>query len=73
MLPALKGHVLSVDAAVSLRSAQLHVPDPKPFRDGLIVATALVHSMTVITRNIQDFELTGAKLLNPWIAASNGQ
>ena len=72
MLPALKGHVLSVDAAVSLRGAQLHVPDPKPFRDGLIVATARVDSMTVITRNIQDFELTGAKLLNPWIAASNG-
>ena len=72
MLPAFKGRVLSVDAAVSLRGAQLHVPAPKSFRDGLIVATARMHSMTVITRNIQDFELTGAKLLNPWIAASNG-
>ena len=72
MLPAFKGRVLSVDAAVSLRGAQLHVPAPKPFRDGLMVATARVHSMTVITRNIQDFKLTGAKLLNPWIATSGG-
>jgi hypothetical protein len=32
----------------------------------LIAATALVHSMTVVTRNVADFELTGVPLLNPW-------
>ena len=73
VLPAFEGRVLPVDTAVSLRSARLHVPNPKPFRDGLIAATALVHGMTVVTRNTADFELTGAQLLNPWIASSNSQ
>lgn len=36
-----------------------HGPDPKPFRDGLIAATALVHSLVVDTRNLADFEATG--------------
>ena len=48
-----------MDAAVALRSAALHGPDPKPFRDGLIAATALVHSLVVVTRNLADFEATG--------------
>ncbi len=71
VLPAFDGRVLPVDAAVSLRSAQLHVPDPKAFRDGLIAATALVHRMIVVTRNTQDFKLTGVKLINPWLASNN--
>lgn len=73
VLPAFEGRVLSVDVAVSLRSAQLHAPNPKPFRDGLIAATALVHSMTVVTRNTADFELTGAQILNPWRLATNAR
>jgi predicted nucleic acid-binding protein len=36
------------------RSGQLSVPDPRPFHDGLIAATALVHGMTVVTRNVAD-------------------
>ena len=39
--------------------------DPKPFRDGLIAATALVHSLVVVTRNLADFKATGVPLLNP--------
>lgn len=66
VLPAFAGRILPIDQAVALRSARLHVPDPKPLRDGLIAATALVHGMTVITRNIQDFANSGAKLFNPW-------
>jgi predicted nucleic acid-binding protein len=49
-------------------SARLHVPDPRPVRDCLIAATELVHSMTVVTRHIVDFEPTGVLLLNPWEA-----
>ncbi len=60
------GRLLAVDAAIALRSAALHGPDPKPFRDGLITATALVHSLVVVTRNLADFEATGVPLLNPW-------
>ncbi|MEB3361439.1 MAG: type II toxin-antitoxin system VapC family toxin [Synechococcaceae cyanobacterium] len=66
VLPAFAGRILAVDAEVSRRSASLHVPDPQPFRDGLIAATALVHNLVVVTRNLADFEASGVKLLNPW-------
>jgi toxin FitB len=66
VLPAFAGRVLAVDLAVARRSAELHVSDPRPVRDGLIAATALVHGMTVVTRNTADFEPTGAVTLDPW-------
>ena len=66
VLPAFGGRILVVDAAVARRSAALHVPDPQPFRDGLIAATALEHNLVVVTPNLADFEATGVKLLNPW-------
>ena len=69
VLPAFAGRILPVDTAVVQRSAQLHVPDPQPFRDGLIAATALVHGMTVVTRNVADFARTEVALLNPWNAS----
>ncbi|MDO9054857.1 MAG: type II toxin-antitoxin system VapC family toxin [Gallionella sp.] len=66
VLPAFSGRILSIDVAVALRCAKLHVPDPRSDRDALIAATALVHGMTVVTRNVADFELTGVAVLNPW-------
>ena len=66
VLPAFDGRILPVDTAVAQRSARLHVPNPRPVRDGLIAATALAHGMTVVTRNVTDFEPTGVALLNPW-------
>ena len=69
VLPAFNGRILSIDTAVAQRSARLHVPDPRPVRDGLIAATALVHGMTVVTRNVADFEPTGVVVLNPWTHA----
>lgn len=51
---------------VARRCAKLHVPDKRSERDALIAATALVHGLTVVTRNVADFEATGASLLNPW-------
>ena len=70
VLPAFTGRVLPVDTAVARRCAALHVPDRRPDRDALIAATALVHGMTVATRNIADFAPTGAPTLNPWGDAS---
>jgi predicted nucleic acid-binding protein len=64
--PAFAGRILPVDLAVALRSARLHVPDPRPVRDGLIAATALVHGLTIVTRNVADFAPCGVRLLNPW-------
>ena len=59
--------VLVVDEDVARRAAALHVPDPAPFRDALIGASALVHHMTVVTRNVSDFKnFDGLEVLNPW-------
>jgi predicted nucleic acid-binding protein len=66
VLSGFEGRVLPVDTAVARRSARLHVPDPRLVRDGLIAATALVHGLTVVTRNAPDFEPTGVAVLNPW-------
>ena len=66
VLPAFNDRILTVDVAVAQRSAHLHVPNPRPVREGLIAATALVHGMTVVTRNVVDFEPTGVAVLNPW-------
>jgi hypothetical protein len=68
VLPAFNNRVLSIDISVAQRCARLHVSDPRAERDALIAATALVHGMTVVTRNVSDFVLTGVPTLNPWIA-----
>ena len=68
VLPEFMDRTLPIDATVALRCAFLHVPDPHAERDALIAATALVHGMTVITRNLEDFKATGVPLLNPWDA-----
>jgi hypothetical protein len=66
VMPAFAGRVLPFDAAVARRCAQLHVPDPRSDRDAMIAATALVHGMTVVTRNVADFATTSVPLLDPW-------
>ena len=66
VLPTFSGRILAVDTAVAQRCAKLHVPDPRAYRDALIAATALVHGMTVVTRNVADFESTGVEIFNPW-------
>ncbi len=68
VLPAFAGRILPVDTAVAQRSAALHVPDPRPAMDSLIAATALVHGMTLVTRNVADFQSSGVTILNPWEA-----
>jgi hypothetical protein len=71
VLPEFRDRVLPVDAAVAQRCARLHVPDPRGERDALIAATALVHGMTVVTRNTADFEATGVQVFNPWDGAAD--
>jgi len=68
VLPEFSGRTLPVDTAVAQRCARLHVPNKRGERDALIAATALVHGMTVVTRNVADFKPTGVTLVNPWEA-----
>jgi toxin FitB len=73
ILRGFDGRILAVDTAVALRCARLHIPDPRAERDALIAATAMVHGLTVVTRNVADFEPAGVALLNPWEAQRAGQ
>jgi len=66
VMPAFATRTLPVDAVVEQKCAALHVPDPMDDRDSLIAATALVHGMTVVTRNVAHFQRTSVALLNPW-------
>ncbi|WP_053214270.1 type II toxin-antitoxin system VapC family toxin [Pseudomonas sp. Q12-87] len=66
VMPAFAGRILAVDRAVALRCARLHGPDRSNECDAMIAAIALVHGLTVVTRNAADFQSSGVALLNPW-------
>lgn len=69
LLDSFSGRILSVNVPVARRAARLHVPDPRPERDALIAATAAVHGLTVVTRNVKDFAALDVPILNPWGAS----
>ncbi|MEA3090913.1 MAG: toxin FitB [Caballeronia sp.] len=58
--------VIPIDDDVAQLWGRLRVPSSENAIDKLIAATALMHDLTVVTRNIKDFEKTGVKLLNPF-------
>ncbi|GAB6068891.1 type II toxin-antitoxin system VapC family toxin [Methylothermus subterraneus] len=58
--------ILPIDTEVAVCAARLHVPDPKPDRDALIAATAIVHGLTVVTRNVKDFRSLSVPVIDPW-------
>jgi toxin FitB len=66
VLESFRDRILSVDTQIALCCARLHVPNRKAYGDALIAATAIVHNLTVVTRNVPDFAETGCKILNPW-------
>ena len=66
VLPEFADRTLVIDRDVARRCARLHSPDRRSERDALIAATALVHGMTVVTRNVADFQPTGVPVLDPW-------
>lgn len=66
VLDAFDGRILPVDRDVARLASRLHVPDPRPERDAFIAATALAHGLTVATRNVADFDPTGAAVFDPW-------
>lgn len=66
VLPAFSERIIAVDVAIAQCCAKLHVPDPRSDRDAIIAATALIHGMTIVTRNVDDFKPTGVEIFNPW-------
>lgn len=68
ILESYKDNILSIDGDVALLWGKLRVPNHQHPLDKLIAATALIYDLTVVTRNVKDFENTGVKLLNPFSA-----
>ena len=65
------GRILPVDTAVMERWAELQIATQKagrrlPLMDSLLAATALAHGLTLVTRNVADFEAADVPLLDPW-------
>jgi toxin FitB len=66
VLESLGDRVHPVDKRVAEKWAEIMVPNPRSPLDAFVAATALVHGLIIVTRNIRHFEGTGVQLLNPW-------
>jgi predicted nucleic acid-binding protein len=58
--------ILSVNQEIAECWARLAPQQPLPVMDGLLAATAMVHDLTMVTRNTGDFERSGVRILNPF-------
>lgn len=58
--------ILPIDNEVAAIWADLRVPNHENILDKFIAATALLHSLQMVTRNVKDFEKTGVLFLNPF-------
>jgi len=61
-----KARILPVTRKIAEVWGPLNVPDKLPTVDGLLAATALVHNLTLVTRNVKDVARSGVPLLNPF-------
>lgn len=61
-------HILPVDQTIAEQWGRFNVPHPMPVLDSLLAATANVHGLTLVTRNLKDVERTGVDCLNPFSA-----
>ena len=58
--------VYEIDQEIKNQTAELRKHYNLKLPDAIIAATALVHGMTIVTRNVSDFAPTGVPTLNPW-------
>ena len=63
---AYRDRVLDVDTRVAEQWGRLNAPSPLPAIDGLLAATALVHELTLVTRNTADIARSGVRMLDPF-------
>ena len=68
MRTGLRDRVLPIDEPVAEAWALLGIPNPLPLIDGLLAATAKVHGLTLVTRNVADIAVAGVSLLDPFSA-----
>jgi predicted nucleic acid-binding protein len=61
-------NVLAIDDAVAIAWGHMMAQRTLPVSDALIAATARVHNLTLVTRNVADFAQTGVDVVNPWAA-----
>lgn len=65
--PNFADRVIPIDETVATAAASFHIPDRAPLADSLIAATALVHGLTVVTRDHRGFSrFTDVEVLDPW-------
>ena len=69
ILPRYGRRILAVDGPVATLAAAFHSPNPAPFANSLIAATAIIHAMVIVTRNVRDFDFPGVNVINPWDVA----
>lgn len=62
--------ILAVTDQISVEWGRIAAIRPRGDIDGLIAATAIVHDLILVTRNVADFEDTGATVINPWEASA---
>lgn len=66
VIPQFAKHTINIDSKIALKCASLHVPDKRPANDALIASTAIIHGLTLVTRNVADFQRLPVAILNPF-------
>ena len=66
----MSGRILPITQTIAECWGRLNAPNLLPVIDGLLAATALVHDLTLVTRNVRDVERSGVGLLNPFLEGS---
>lgn len=66
LMTAHSDRILPIDEGIAEQWGRFNVPDPLPVVDSLLAATASVHGLTLVTRNVKHVERTGVDCLNPF-------